>query len=173
MREEWSLKHEKALLTCKECIDKYDGFVHIQNVLISSNMLPSLKEQKLKLIEEYARLTSLEYPKVISKFSPPAEGMFSESFTTFSYYSYPTLEAPIPQIYVIIKDKDNKRINSGIFNALSPEYMLVHAFKLLSESLPTVVPMTSVFSDLNINRRSLRHVNYRFIKKLMTFNHTL
>lgn len=64
MKEEWSLNQEKALLTCKDCIDKYDGFVLINDTFVQSAILPSLQEQKLKLIEEYARLCNLKYPKI-------------------------------------------------------------------------------------------------------------
>lgn len=71
MKEEWSLNKDKALITCKDCIDKYDGFVDINSTFIHSSILPSLQEQKLKLIEEYARLTSLEYPKIEFKLEYP------------------------------------------------------------------------------------------------------
>lgn len=170
LEEEWSLKRDKALLTCKECIDKYEGIVVIGNSFIDSRILPSLAEQKLKLIEEYARLVSLKYPTITQKFIPASKNMFSRSFEEFSYFSYDSMEAPIPQIYVLIKE-NNKRVGSAIFNSLTPEYMMMQALEFLCRSVPTVVPMTSIFADINVNRRSLRHVSYRFLKKFMNYNH--
>jgi len=39
--------------------------------MFHTNVIPSLKEQKLKLIEEYFRLTSLKYPKIDYKVEYP------------------------------------------------------------------------------------------------------
>lgn len=96
MKEEWSLNKDRALETCKDCIDKYDGFVSVNGTFINTNILPSILEQKLKLIEEYARLSNLTYPKIDFRIERPrmqsAMSMFMDNYdSAFATPSAPQL----------------------------------------------------------------------------------
>lgn len=175
MKEEWSLNQEKALNTCKDCIDLYKGWYPLHDVMFHTNVIPSLKEQKLKLIEEYARLTSLKYPKIDFKVEYPRMRSSYNMMETLwdnsdPYMNIPTTPAS-PDLWIYIYDDNNKVRLSRSFDMLKPDFMLGQILKYLSENLPPVIPMTSVFADNNINRRSLRHVSFRFLKKFMNWSH--
>lgn len=174
MKEEWSLNQEKALTVCKECIDKYEGFYPLHDFFIHTSIIPSLSEQKLKLIEEYARLSNLTFPKITYKIERPAmRSSYSmmESLWDGGYDAIDTTPSA-PTLWLFIHDDEGKVRLSRSFDTLKPDYMLGECLKYLSENLPPVIPMTSIFADNNVNRRSLRHVSFRFLKKFMNWSHT-
>jgi len=173
MKEEWSLNQEKALTVCKDCIDKYDGFVHLHDTFIHTNIIPSLKEQKVKLVEEYLRITSLKYPKIDFRVEyPRVRSSYSmmETLWDGGFDAIPSTPASPDLILYIYSDEGKVRL-TRTFSMLKPDFMLGEILKYLSENLPPIVPMTSIFADNNVNRRSLRHVSFRFLKKFMNFKH--
>jgi hypothetical protein len=171
MKEEWSLNKDKALETCKDCIDKYDGFMPINSHFVDVDILPSIKEQKLKLIEEYARLSNLVYPKIDFRIERPR--MKSSMSMLFDMDDSAFATPSAPQLILYIYEDDGRKVKlSTSFDMLKPDFMLGQILKYLSESLPPIIPMTSVFADININRRSLRHVSFRFLKKFLNWSHT-
>jgi hypothetical protein len=171
MKEEWSLNKDKALETCKDCIDKYDGFMPINSHFVDVNILPSIVEQKLKLMEEYARLSNLVYPKIDFRIERPR--MKSSMSMLFDMDDSAFATPSAPQLILYIYEDDGRKVKLSMsFDMLKPDFMLGQILKYLSESLPPIIPMTSVFADININRRSLRHVSFRFLKKFLNWKHT-
>jgi len=168
--EEWSLNLDKARLTMKDCIDKYDGWVLVGNTYYHTNVIPSLSEQKLKLIEEYFRLYDLEYPTIEYEFERPRMRSSYNMMETLwnneviSDYVQPDI------LWITIKYSNGRRISES-FDTLKPDYMLAQVLKYLSDKLPPVIPVTSVFDDNNVKRRSLRHLSYRFLKKFLNWRH--
>lgn len=143
LKEEWSLKQEQALISCKDCIDKYDGFVFLNGTFIHSNALPSLQEQKLKLIEEYARLSNLTFPKITYRKKYPKVFGMMDSFT------------PSPELVITIMNDDGSKKDYMPFDMSKLDFMFAQILKYLSENLPPINPIISVFADISINHRSL------------------
>jgi hypothetical protein len=64
MKEEWYLNKERAMISVKKVIDEYESIYQVHDIFFSTDAIPSLREQKTKLIEEYFRLQSLQFPSV-------------------------------------------------------------------------------------------------------------
>jgi hypothetical protein len=166
IEEEWSLERDVALKTCKEAIDKYEGWYKLHDHLINTNAIPSLSEQKLKLIEEYARISNLVFPKVmIDVIRPRMTSSYNMMETLWdNSYAAPTFDT----LEVDIRCRLTGRlISTKSFEIVKHEYVLSQFIHYLSANLPQVTPVTSIFDDNNIKQRSLRHVSYRFLKKFL------
>lgn len=173
--EEWSLNRDKALASCKDCIDLYDGFTLIHDTFFHSDALPSLREQKLKLIEEYARISNLTYPTI--HFQPFLETRNDnpdiKSWVIEPWSPVGIANIPLAQWGFISWTDGKTSVGYQPLTLIRPESVLSEVIKVLEGALPPIVPMTSVFADQKISRRSLRHVSFRFLKKFLNWQPTV